>query len=74
MLVGSTNRSKARRRRDGQHKQRQQRAQLLAAQLLPSLGAILRAGHAADHQAEGEHDVDRLVGGGVNDRGVGGRT
>ena len=62
----------ASRKRHRQHQQRQQRPELLAAQPLAGLGAVLRAGDAARHQQEGEHDVDRLVGGGMDQRGVGG--
>jgi hypothetical protein len=45
---------------DGQHQQREQRAQLLAAQLLPDAHAVLRADHAGDHQDEGKHDIDGM--------------
>ena len=60
MLLGGRKRSKAKPHRDREHQQRQQRAQLLAAQLLPGPHAVLRADHAGDHQDEGQHDVDGL--------------
>src|SRR5215210_4787129 len=53
---------------DGEDKYGEQGTKLLAAQLLPGAGAILRAGNAADHERDSEHDVDRMVQRGLCDR------
>ncbi len=44
-----------------EHHQREQRAQLLAAQLLSGAHAELAADDAADHEQEGKHDVERVI-------------
>ena len=45
-------------RADGENQQRQQRAQLFAAQLLADAHAVLRADHAGDHQDRRKDDID----------------
>src|SRR5690606_26046457 len=47
---------------DRQHQKRQQKTQLFAAQFLPGTCAILRADDTTNHQKEGKHNIDGLVG------------